>query len=350
LSLQALHPQTPLFLIGERVTSRIDFFRGCCQYSREFFIQINGGQMILVIGEVLVDVFPSYQRIGGAPFNFAFHLQQLGYPVRFVTRVGNDHKGQEIIDLLLEKGFDRNDIQTDLQRPTGVVRVTLDGKGVPDFSIIENTAYDHLDLDRITHLDPSKIEMIYFGSLIQRTAFVRRQVERFLRQKTLRDKRFCDLNLRPPHVSLGAVDQSLRNTDFLKLNEEEMDFVHRHFVVKKSKGSDPIEEIMQWFDISMVALTRGANGSTFYRDRHTPIDQPAAENVRIVDTVGAGDGFASILAAGYLKKLSWETILFQASLFSSRICGIPGAIPDDEKFYDEFRIVKKNGYTFTGLK
>jgi fructokinase len=49
--------------------------------------------VIVVIGEILIDMFPDYQRIGGAPFNFAFHLIKLGFPVRFLTRVGNDRHG-----------------------------------------------------------------------------------------------------------------------------------------------------------------------------------------------------------------------------------------------------------------
>ena len=38
--------------------------------------------MILVIGEILYDKFQDYKRLGGAPFNFAFHLRDLGFPVR----------------------------------------------------------------------------------------------------------------------------------------------------------------------------------------------------------------------------------------------------------------------------
>ncbi len=37
--------------------------------------------MILAIGEILYDIFPQYKRLGGAPFNFAFHVKNLGTPV-----------------------------------------------------------------------------------------------------------------------------------------------------------------------------------------------------------------------------------------------------------------------------
>jgi fructokinase len=53
--------------------------------------------MIVVIGEILIDRFPDYERIGGAPFNFAFHLRQMGWPVRFLTRIGDDAAGLRIL-------------------------------------------------------------------------------------------------------------------------------------------------------------------------------------------------------------------------------------------------------------
>ncbi|RZB32094.1 MAG: hypothetical protein SRB1_01713 [Desulfobacteraceae bacterium Eth-SRB1] len=49
--------------------------------------------MILAIGEILYDIFPEYKRLGGAPFDFAFHLKNLGMPVCFVSRIGNDLEG-----------------------------------------------------------------------------------------------------------------------------------------------------------------------------------------------------------------------------------------------------------------
>lgn len=54
--------------------------------------------MILVIGEILYDVFPDGKRLGGAPFNSAYHLQRLGVAVRFITRIGSDTDGRDIFN------------------------------------------------------------------------------------------------------------------------------------------------------------------------------------------------------------------------------------------------------------
>lgn len=291
--------------------------------------------MIVVIGEILIDMFKDYHRIGGAPFNFAFHLKHLGFPVRFLTRVGDDQNGRRIIGMLKECGFSEADIQIDSRFPTGTVHVDLDGDGVPQFDIIENVAYDHLDLDIGRIEDAGPTGMIYFGTLVQRTDSGFRQVQRFLDRQGSAATCFCDINMRPPHVNAQAVAGSLLHADLLKLNEAELAEILRAFEGPATAG-EGIGWLMDKFEVSTLALTRGERGSTLYR-RHHEISRPAMPGTGIIDTVGAGDGYAAILAAGYLRNIPWAETIEQASRFASRICGIPGAVPDDQMFYDDFR-------------
>ena len=295
--------------------------------------------MIVVIGEILIDMFPDYQRIGGAPFNFAFHLIKMGFPVRFFTRVGNDRHGRRIIEMLTKNGFNKADIQIDPQHPTGTVNVALDDQGVPDFDICENVAYDHLDLTIPDALDAGGTQMIYFGSLLQRTDSGRRQVQRFLSAKTDCTTYFCDINMRPPHVNVDAVAGSLHYADLLKVNDAELAEIQRTFDGPSAAG-DVMPWLMETFTISAVSLTRGSRGSQFY-SRDGQINSPAMPGIPIVDTVGAGDGFAAILAAGCIGQVPWKVTIRQASRFAARICGIAGAVPDDETFYDDFRPLMK---------
>jgi len=297
--------------------------------------------VIVVIGEILIDIFQDYQRIGGAPFNFAFHLKKLGFPVRFFTRVGNDRHGRRIIDMLEKNGFNPADVQVDSRLPTGTVRVDLDKRGIPHFEICTDVAYDQLDLNTADVLGAADADMIYFGTLLQRSEAGCRRVHRFLSRKNNGTRHFCDINLRPPHVNVNAVAESLHHADLLKVNEEELVTIQRAF-------DGPAEEtaVMPWlmetFKISAVALTRGSQGSVFY-SHDGQIDSPVVPSPSIIDTVGAGDGYAAILAAGWLRLMPWGETLRQASCFAARICGIAGAVPDDETFYDDFKPLRKGG-------
>lgn len=291
--------------------------------------------MVVVIGEILIDMFQDYQRIGGAPFNFAFHLKRLGFPVRFLTRVGDDRHGRRILGMLKQKGFSEADIQVDSRHPTGTVHVDLDEHRVPHFDICENVAYDHLDLDLDDLSGAGGAEMIYFGTLIQRTDRGCRQVQRFLDRQGPTATCFCDINMRPPHVNAHAVAGSLLHADLLKLNEAELEEILRAFEGAPTTG-DGVAWLMDRFQVSTLALTRGERGSTLYR-RNFEISRPATTGTAIIDTVGAGDGYAAMLAAGHLLQRPWDVTVDQASRFAARICGIPGAVPDDRMFYDDFR-------------
>ncbi|MBC2744387.1 MAG: hypothetical protein HGJ93_15430, partial [Desulfosarcina sp.] len=161
------------------------------------------------------------------------------------------------------------------------------------------------------------------------------QVQRFVARKGDSATRFCDINMRPPHVNANAVAGSLHHADLLKLNEAELTDIQRVFDGPTATGGI-MPWLMETFKISAVALTRGSRGSTFY-SRGAEINSPAVPGTAVVDTVGAGDGYAAILAAGYILQIPWEETISQASRFAARICGIPGAVPDNEMFYDDFR-------------
>jgi fructokinase len=98
--------------------------------------------VILVIGEILFDVFPNYMRLGGAPFNFAYHLKNFGFDVRFISRIGRDDAGREILHRLELARFDLKYIQVDDVHPIGSVNVQLDKNGALKFDIISDVAYD----------------------------------------------------------------------------------------------------------------------------------------------------------------------------------------------------------------
>jgi fructokinase len=296
----------------------------------------KGFFVILVIGEILFDVFPNYRRLGGAPFNFAYHLKKFGFNVRFISRIGIDDKGKEILHKLELARFNLDDIQLDEDHPTGSVNVQLDESGAPQFDIIPDVAYDYIEFIPEYHstlIDAS--QMIYFGSLIQRTEAGHETLQAFTVQKPSATLNFYDINLRPGCYNNAVIEKSLLAADILKLSTDELGQLKKMLSSKRS-NDDFVNHIMETHSIRAVSLTKGESGSDLFTDQGRFNSKPA-EAIAVIDSVGAGDAYAAMLAAGLLKKWQPEEILERASLFASRVCEIKGAIPDSASFYEPFK-------------
>lgn len=294
--------------------------------------------MILVIGEILFDLFPSYKRIGGAPFNFAFHLKQLGFEVRFVSRVGQDNMGRDILDFLGRNGFEPKDIQIDPSHGTGRVKVSVAGDGSHSFSIVQNMAYDHILFDTtLKSLCQSNPELIYFGTLIQRTRAGENLIQKSLASTGKNTCKFCDVNLRPDCYTPSVLENAVSSSNILKLSEEELDIlVPDQGISIPAQAVRLLERPARGPDLIM--LTQGAEGSIWMsKEKSLQLPQPTAPPMKVKDTVGAGDAYAAMAAAAILAHVPDSQAMVLAHDFAGRICCIKGSLPRDTAIYNEFK-------------
>ena len=288
---------------------------------------------VIAIGEVLMDIFPGYERIGGAPFNFAYHLLKMDVPVCLITRIGQDSLGQRIANLMELNGFDLQFVQRDEHHQTGKVNVTLNSQGNPTFDILADMAYDYIEVnDDILNAVQQKPDLIYFGTLAQRTDNGHDVIQDILAAREPNTRCLYDVNLRPGGWSEKVVKASLSACDALKVNDEELEKIK---VMLDFSGSDPdfIDYLMHEYQIDFISLTKGKAGSALftlngvYELANTPL-------VIAGDTVGAGDAYTSMLALGYINKWPPAQIVETAAALARRVCGIKGAIPAEAGFYD----------------
>ena len=288
---------------------------------------------VIAIGEILMDIFPGYERIGGAPFNFAYHLLKMDIPVGLITRIGQDSLGQRMANLMELNGFDLRFIQKDEHHQTGKVMVSLDSQGSPTFDILKDVAYDHIDSNKeILDAIQQKPDLIYFGTLAQRTDNGHDVIQHILAAKEPGTRCLYDVNLRPGGWRENVVDVSLGACDALKVNDEELRKIK--IMLGFSGGdADFIDYLMRDYQIDFISLTKGRAGSVLftlngvYESVNTSLDISG-------DTVGAGDAYASMLALGYIHKWPPAQIMETATELARRVCGIKGAIPAEAGFYD----------------
>jgi sugar/nucleoside kinase (ribokinase family) len=92
---------------------------------------------VVCFGEILWDVLPTGPQPGGAPFNVAVHLHQLGQPVALISRVGTDEPGRELLAFIAAKGLATTYVQHDPSHPTGIVKADVDDASEVVYTIVQ---------------------------------------------------------------------------------------------------------------------------------------------------------------------------------------------------------------------
>jgi fructokinase len=284
----------------------------------------------VVFGEVLFDHFPDGSAVlGGAPFNVAWHLQAFGAEPLFVSRVGDDPLGRRIRHAMQGWGMDCSGLQLDSAHPTGTVEVSLEG-GEPAYDIVPHRAYDYIDADALPPLPPDGV--LYHGTLALRNEASRVAFERL--RVGLEAPVFLDVNLRPPWWDRDVVLGGLAHARWVKLNQDELQTLYPGM----QDMDAAVDALLADTRLQMVIATRGARGALVRRRSGATVEiAPQARNMQLVDAVGAGDAFASILLLGLLSEWPLEQSLERAQAFASAVVGIRGATTDDAAFYARFR-------------
>jgi len=274
-----------------------------------------------IFGEVLLDCFPTGERVlGGAPFNVAWHLQAFGEAPRFISRVGNDRDGNAILDAMLKWGMRTDGVQIDEGLPTGRVDITFKD-GEPAYDIVHPSAYDAIVPDAAT----GHYSVIYHGSLALRDAASTHALLDL--KKRLATTAFVDVNLRAPWWNKEHVTQLLEDADWVKLNTDEMSLL-------ASPSSSAVNFVAE-HQLKGLILTHGAEGAEIVTPGGENVRVLPAKNLNVVDTVGAGDAFASVMLLGLLRNWSLQLTAERAQSFASRMVSQRGATVHEPYFYDD---------------
>lgn len=282
-------------------------------------------KLVVGVGELLFDVFPTGKKIGGAPVNFAYHVAQLGVESLAISAVGRDELGDEIISILNQRGV--NYIVPRVAEPTGTVQVTLDSKGVPSYEICEGVAWDNIPYDQHITEVAQECAAVCFGSLAQRSEQSRKTIRLFL-DSMPQDKqtlRIFDINLRQAFYSKEIIEESLKKCNVLKINDDEFATVGAMLGFEGSDFETGSHFLMNNYNLRMVIVTCGENGSYIFSEEG--ISFLPTPKVDVADTVGAGDSFTAAFVASLLKGCTIAEAHRKAVDVAAYVCTQSGAMP-----------------------
>lgn len=285
---------------------------------------------VFIYGEALFDCFPDGETVlGGAPFNVAWHLQALGDDPAFITRVGHDTLGAQIIGAMNNWDMSTDWVQRDSVHPTGRVIVNVQNDE-PHYDIAENSAYDFIDSADI--LAAPQRGLFYHGTLAARSPVSRRTLQQLTAAPGL--DIFIDVNLRPPWWDHAETCQWLERARWVKLNADEL----RALGFQSADLEQDMVRMHAHYHLDQLIVTLGKDGA-IVRDREGQFHRVSPQAAtQVVDTVGAGDAFTAMYIHGLRANWPIEKNLERAQAMASRIVAQRGAISDDPNLYADLSI------------
>lgn len=262
---------------------------------------------IAAFGELLWDLLPKGKVLGGAPANFIYRINSFGDQGTLLSKVGNDKAGREARQALRSLGLSDENIQTDYEFPTGSVKVKIDELGIPDFNIITDVAYDHIEINTEMIDAFSEADCVCFGTLVQRYGISKNTLRELIHESPEVIK-FLDINLRKKCYTASSVEESLRMTNILKANDEELLITKELLGLKATTLKELAKEVIETFKIDIVLCTLGANGA-FCLTKDNLLFYDPGYQVTLGDTVGAGDAFSAGFVHYYMNGHKIEEAL-----------------------------------------
>ncbi|WP_165501682.1 carbohydrate kinase family protein [Pedobacter frigiditerrae] len=283
---------------------------------------------VVTIGEILWDVFPEGKKPGGSSMNVALHLHKQGLITQFISAIADDKNGKDLIEFLAENNFSTYLIQVN-ELPTSTVEVTLDEQQQATYEIVEPVAWDAIELSDSLISTVQAANAFVYCSLTCRNEKSKNTILSLLKYAKLK---VFDINLREPFYTIETLKLLLNEADILKVNEHELVYLKSALNLSGNTDEQLLKQLSNLFQIKIICLTVGEKGA--YVLQQDKLYHHKGYQVKVADTVGAGDSFLATFISSYLNGYPMDTILDRACKVGAFVASQVGANPvyGDEVF------------------
>lgn len=280
---------------------------------------------ILSFGEVLWDVYPDKEFIGGAPLNFAAHLAKHGEKVWMLTAVGSDNLGNKAVEIIENFNVNTNLISENSTKETGKCLVTLDKNSIPEYNLLQDVAYDYINCENIEN----SYDILYFGTLALRGKRNQENLNLLLKRNNFKEV-FVDVNIRAPFYSNDTILFALKNATILKISDEELPVILKTLVLNADETAEnSAKEIARKFgNLKLIIVTKGSKGAICLDCKTGEIFTCKAGESKAVSTVGAGDSFSAAFLHKYINEFDIDTCLKYATKIADFVVSRYEAVPE----------------------
>lgn len=266
----------------------------------------------------LQDVSNFKLLVSGAEVNIAIGVTRLDHEAEYITQLGFDPIGQAIKNLLTQENIKTTYAQQTDQANTGIQLKNKVLEGDPEIAyyrkdsaaslinknLLQNVNFDDIDLIHITGIFLALNERTYeFIEVLVKEARSRNIIVTF------------DPNLRPSlwkdeATMIERLNHMAQYADYI------LPGISEGQVLTGRESAEDIADFYLEMGIKGVIIKNGSKGciAAIKQDNGTEtIEEPSFKVEQVVDTVGAGDGFAVGVITGLLEELPWKEILQRAN-------------------------------------
>jgi 2-dehydro-3-deoxygluconokinase len=299
---------------------------------------------VVSLGETMILFTPETQgllryaksfstKFAGAETNTLIGLSRLGHRTGWISRVGKDEFGSMLTSAICGEGIDISQVSIDPKAPTGIFfKEFFNQKSVRVYYYRKDSAASQLNVKNIKEEYIANAKYLYITgitpalsdscceAIFQAIIFAKKHSVQIVFDPNIRRKLWSD------EKAKDTLLQIAKEADIILPGISEGEFLC---------GTDVKEEIAQQFlslGASLVVVKLGAEGA-YYQTNYESGTAPGLKVDRVIDPVGAGDGFAAGVLSGLLDGLSVHESVERGCAIGAMVVMVNGDIeglPDRE--------------------
>jgi len=223
---------------------------------------------------------------GGKGCNQAIAIARLGGKVSFISKIGKDNYGKLALDTLKKNNISIENITQDENSQTGVAGILVDQNSGKNAINVITGAPSTLTIKEIDkHIAVLKKSKIFLTQLE-----IPKEVTLYCLKVAKENNSLTILNPAPA----SELKDYFSSIDYFTPNETEAEFYTGIKIKDANDAKEASKELLK-MGLKQIIITLGEKG-LFYNDGTKEIYMKADENIKAVDTTGAGDAFNGGLA------------------------------------------------------
>lgn len=245
------------------------------------------------------------RSLAGAEVNVCIGLTRLGHKATYITRLGDEPLGHYIENSLKKESIGTEFITFDSVYKTGIQLKNKVIEGDPYAPYYrKGSAASHLSVQEIEKIDFTGIKLVHITGIPPALSQSCREATYRLMERAKENGAIItfDPNLRPAlwesqNVMIQVINDLATRCDILLPGTGE------GLILMGSEDPEKIADFYQDMGVKKVIIKIGSKGA-YVRDGEEQYIVPGYKVEKVIDTVGAGDGFAAGFISGILEGLT----------------------------------------------